>query len=33
MAIVRYEPWHVVNRLHQTLDQVFNNQFSNDALS
>jgi HSP20 family protein len=33
MAIVRYEPWHVVNRLHQTLDQVFNNHFSNDALS
>ena len=32
MAIVRYEPWHVVNRLHQTLDQVFNNHFgSNDA--
>lgn len=31
MAIVRYEPWHVVNRLHQTLDQVFNNQFSNDG--
>jgi HSP20 family protein len=33
MAIVRYEPWHVVNHLHQTLDQVFNNHFSNDALS
>lgn len=33
MAIVRYEPWHVVNRLHQTLDQVFNNHFSNEALS
>jgi HSP20 family protein len=33
MAIVRYEPWHVVNRLHQTLDQVFNNQFNNDTLS
>ena len=33
MAIVRYEPWHVVNRLHQTLDQVFNNHFSNDTLS
>ena len=33
MAIVRYEPWHVVNRLHQTLDQVFNNHFSGDALS
>ena len=33
MAIVRYEPWQVVNRLHQTLDQVFNNHFSNDALS
>jgi HSP20 family protein len=31
MAIVRYEPWHVVNRLHQTLDQVFNNHFGNDA--
>ena len=32
MAIVRYEPWHVVNRLHQTLDQVFNNHFgANDA--
>src|SRR6202035_5956640 len=33
MAIVRYEPWHVVNRLHQTLDQVFNNHFNNDTLS
>jgi HSP20 family protein len=33
MALVRYEPWHVVNRLHQTLDQVFNNHFSGDALS
>jgi HSP20 family protein len=33
MAIVRYEPWHVVNRLHQTLDQVFNNHFSNDTLA
>ena len=31
MAIVRYEPWHVVNRLHQTLDQVFNNHFSDDG--
>ena len=26
MAIVRYEPWHVVNRLHQSLDQFFNNE-------
>src|SRR6201996_5078024 len=25
MAIVRYEPWAVVNRLHQSLDQFFNN--------
>jgi len=33
MAIVRYEPWHFVNRLHSTLDQVFNNQFNNEALS
>jgi HSP20 family protein len=24
MAIVRYEPWTVVNRLHQSLDQFFN---------
>jgi len=31
MALVRYEPWHVVNRLHQTLDQAFNNHFSNDS--
>jgi HSP20 family protein len=31
MAIVRYEPWHVVNRLHQTLDQVFNNHYTNDG--
>ena len=31
MALVRYEPWHVVNRLHHTLDQVFNNHFSNDS--
>lgn len=31
MALVRYEPWHVVNRLHQTLDQVFNNHFGNDS--
>jgi len=31
MALVRYEPWHVVNRLHQTLDQVFNNHFGDDA--
>jgi HSP20 family protein len=26
MAIVRYEPWAVVNRLHQSLDQFFNNE-------
>jgi HSP20 family protein len=31
MALVRYEPWHVVNRLHQTLDQVFNNHFGSDS--
>ena len=33
MALVRYQPWHVVNRLHQTLDQVFNNHFGNETLS
>jgi HSP20 family protein len=26
MSIVRYEPWAVVNRLHQSLDQFFNNE-------
>src|ERR1700733_9572644 len=26
MSIVRYEPWSVVNRLHQSLDQFFNNE-------
>ena len=31
MALVRYEPWHVVNRLHHTLDQVFNNHFGDDG--
>jgi HSP20 family protein len=28
MAIVRYEPWAVVNRLHQSLDQFFNETLS-----
>jgi HSP20 family protein len=28
MALVRYEPWAVVNRLHQSLDQFFNETFS-----
>jgi HSP20 family protein len=28
MAIVRYEPWSVVNRLHQSLDQFFNDHFT-----
>ena len=28
MAIVRYEPWSVVNRLHQSLDQFFNGAFN-----
>ena len=28
MAIVRYEPWTVVNRLHQSLDHFFNETFS-----
>jgi HSP20 family protein len=28
MALVRYEPWTVVNRLHQTLDHFFNEALS-----
>jgi HSP20 family protein len=28
MAVVRYEPWSVVNRLHQSLDHLFNEAFN-----
>src|SRR5215470_6699022 len=28
MAIVRYEPWSVVNRLHQSLDHLFSEAFN-----
>src|SRR5215475_7781552 len=28
MALVRYEPWSVVNRLHQSLDHFFNEALS-----
>lgn len=33
MAIVRYEPWAVVNRLHQSLDHFFNETFSSPEAS
>jgi HSP20 family protein len=33
MAIVRYEPWSVVNRLHQSLDQFFNETLSSPEAS
>ena len=33
MAIVRYEPWAVVNRLHQSLDQFFNDTLSSPEAS
>ena len=33
MAIVRYEPWTVVNRLHQSLDQFFNEALSSPEAS
>src|SRR5260370_13983067 len=33
MAIVRYEPWTVVNRLHQSLDQFFNETLSSPEAS
>ena len=33
MAIVRYEPWAVVNRLHQSLDQFFNETLSSPEAS
>lgn len=33
MAIVHYEPWSVVNRLHQSLDRFFNEGFSSPEAS
>jgi len=33
MAIVRYEPWNVVNRLHQSLDHLFNEALSSPEAS
>src|SRR5207302_8421679 len=33
MAIVRYEPWAVVSRLHQSLDQFFNETLSSPEAS
>jgi HSP20 family protein len=33
MAIVRYEPWSVVNRLHQSLDHFFNEAFNSPEAS
>lgn len=33
MAIVRYEPWTVVNRLHHSLDQFFNETLSSPEAS
>jgi HSP20 family protein len=33
MAIVRYEPWSVVNRLHQSLDHFFNGAFNSPEAS
>ena len=33
MAIVRYEPWAVVNRLHQSLDHFFNETLSSPEAS
>ena len=33
MAIVRYEPWTVVNRLHQSLDQFFNETLNSPEAS
>ena len=33
MAIVHYEPWSAVNRLHQSLDRFFNEGFSSPEAS
>jgi HSP20 family protein len=33
MAIVRYEPWSIVNRLHQSLDQIFGETLGSSAAS
>ncbi len=28
MTLIRYEPWHVVNRLHRQIDQIFGDSFT-----
>jgi len=28
MTLIRYEPWHVVNRLHRQIDQIFGDSFA-----
>jgi HSP20 family protein len=33
MTLVRYEPWRLVNRLHQQLDQVFGDTFGSPEAS
>ncbi|HUI63063.1 MAG TPA: Hsp20/alpha crystallin family protein [Steroidobacteraceae bacterium] len=33
MTIVRYEPWSIVNRLHQSLDQIFGETLSSPEAS
>jgi HSP20 family protein len=33
MAIVRYEPWSVINRVHQSLDHFFNEAFNTPEAS
>ena len=33
MALVRYEPWSVVSRLHQSLDHLFNEAFNSPEAS
>ncbi|MFI4894857.1 MAG: Hsp20/alpha crystallin family protein [Steroidobacterales bacterium] len=31
MTLIRYEPWHVVDRLHRQIDQIFGDSFASPA--
>jgi HSP20 family protein len=31
MSIVRYEPWHLMNRLHREIDQLFGDSYASPA--
>jgi HSP20 family protein len=33
MTLIRYEPWHVMGRLHRQIDQIFGDSFATPAAS